>query len=119
MPYLSDLFRVSLSYLSKDMNNSDVKFQSFKIIVGHDNDIKGIFYFPQKTDEDELNNNYQAKLQCDMNFQVGISDTVDFLINSIIDKLRNNKIMVSNEEKNIIEYLESFDRIKYILKSFK
>ena len=112
LPYLSDLFRVSLSYLSKDMNNSDVKFQSFKIIVGHDNDIKGIFYFPQKTDEDELNNNYQAKLQCDMNFQVGISDTVDFLINSIIDKLRNNKIMVSNEEKNIIEYLESFDRIK-------
>ena len=112
LPYLSDLFRVSLSYLSKDMNNIDKEFQSFKIIVGHSNDIKGIFYFPQKTAEDDLDNNYDAKIQCDMKYKVGISDTVDFLINLIINKIKNNKIKLTNEEKNIIECLQSFDRIK-------
>ena len=111
LPYLSDLFRVSLSYLSIDKNSSDKEFVSFKILVGYEDDIKGIFYFPEKGDNEE-DDIYKTKVKYEMGTYVKITDTVDQILTKIIGKISNNKIKVNNEEQSIIAYLKSIYKIK-------
>ena len=111
LPYLSDLFRVGLSYLSQDIIIEEKEFSSFKIIVGYEDYTTGIFYFPNNIDED-FEEPIQTKIKYDMKYKVKISDTVDYLISRIINIIEDSKIKTTSDEKSIIEYLNSIDRIK-------
>ena len=111
LPYLSDLFRVSFSYLNKDSNIPEQEFKAFKVIVGYEGYSQGTFYFPQQTYEDEIENEYET-LKYDMNYNIKISNTVDTIIKNIIDKINDNKIKIKNDEAVIVDYLKSFNKIE-------
>ena len=123
LPYLSDLFRVSFSYLSIDSNISKKEFESFKVIVGYEGYSQNIFYFPYKQYEDELENEDDNIIKYDMNQNIKISDTVDKILNDIVKKINDKKIRINNEEAIIIDYLKSFYKIEcyiwYDLDEFK
>ena len=109
LPYLSDLFRVSLSYLNQPKNINDKEFNSFKIIIGD-----GIFYFPNKTEIEE--NDIINTKEYDINYKVKISDTVDKLINKIINKINmENSNKFRNKGQSIIDSLQSIYKIKCII----
>ena len=112
LPYLSDLFRVSFSYINQECNISKKEFESFKVIVGYEGYSKTIFYFPYKTYEDEGENDYDNINKYDMNYNVKISDTVDKILNNIINKINDKKFRINNEEAVIIDYLRSFYKIE-------
>ena len=113
LPYLSDLFRVCFSYLSINKNTEEKEFDSFKVTVGYENYSLGTFHFPNKIDnEEEINEHNNANINYDMDKKVKISDTVDSIISKIINKIKNNKIKIKNEEQAIIDYLVSIHKIK-------
>ena len=123
LPYLSDLFRVSFSYLSLDSNISKKEFESFKVIVGYEGYSQSIFYFPYKTYEDELDNQNDSIIKYDMNQNIKISETVDKILNDIVKKINDKKIRINGEDAIIIDYLKSFYKIEcyiwYELDEFK
>ena len=59
------------------------------------------------------NNNY------DMDKKVKLSDTVDSIISKIINKIKNNKIKIKNEEQAIIDYLVSIFPLNTIYLSYR
>ena len=116
LPYLSDLFRVSFSYLCQDNNSPKKEFESFKVTVGYEGYSQSIFYFPYNREEDDFENNYDQLTKYNMDYKIKISDTVDQIINGIIKKINNNKFRINNEEALIIDYLTSIYKIEcYIL----
>ena len=123
LPYLSDLFRVSFSYLSLDSSISKKEFESFKVIFGYEGYSQSIFYFPYKTYDDELDNQNDSIIKYDMNQNIKISDTVDKILNDIVKKINDKKIRINNEDAIIIDYLKSFYKIEcyiwYELDEFK
>ena len=114
LPYLGDLFRVCFTYLSINQNIFDIKeFSSFKVIVGYEDLITGVFYFPNKTEQDEeIDDQYETNIKYEMGFKVKISDTVDGIIRRIIERISKNKIKIKNEEQAMIDYLNSIYKIK-------
>ena len=110
MPYLSDLFRVSFSYISENKQTLNKEFESFKVIIGYEDFYHGIFYFPKKTEDDNIEKEYEGNIGYDMNKKIKISDTVDNVLSNITN-LINNKIKINNNENIIIENLKSFDKI--------
>ena len=116
MPYLSDLFRVSLSYLSIDQKSSDKELDYFKVTIGYEDYPQGIFYFPEKSDDDnEIDNKFETDIKYELNTKIKISETVDQIISKIISKIKKNKIRIKNEEQMIIENLVSIYKIKCYL----
>ena len=110
---MSDLFRVCFSYLSINQNTEEKEFDSFKVTVGYENYSLGTFHFPNKMDnEEEINEQNKSNINYDMDLKVKISDTVDSIISKIINKIKNNKIKIKNEEQAIIDYLVSIHKIK-------
>ena len=113
LPYLSDLFRVSLSYFNEDKIGAEKQFKSFKILIEYDFNTKAVFYFPnQLNDINEIKEEEIANVCYDMNFSVKLSDTVEQLISKIVNKIKKDKIIINHKEKFIIDYLLSIDKIK-------
>ena len=112
LPYLSDLFRVSFTYLNKDSNIPKKEFDSFKVTVGYEGYSQGIFYFPGGESDDEIENEYEQILKYDMNYKITISDTIDQIIKNVVKKINNNKFRLNNEEAMIIDCLKTFYKIE-------
>ena len=112
LPYLSDLFRVSFSYLNQSSKLSKKEFDSFKVIVGYEAFSHGVFYFPRQNYEDEMENDYENIIKYDMNDKIKISYTVDQIIKNIIKKISENNIRINNDEAVINDYLKSFNKIE-------
>ena len=114
MPYLSDLLRVSLSYLNEDKIGAEKQFKSFKIIIEYDFNTKAVFYFPNQINNDinEIEEENISNINYDMNYSVKLSDTVEQLIASIVNKIKKDKIKINHKEKFIVDYLLSIDKIK-------
>ena len=112
LPYLSDLLRVSFSYLSIDSNVSKKEFESFKVIAGAEGYSQCIFYFPYKGLDDKLDNENENIINYDMNQNIKISDSVDKILNDIIKKINDKKFRISNEDAIVIDYFKSFYKIE-------
>ena len=114
LPYLSDLFRVSLSYLSQDQIGAEKQFDSFKITVEYGIKTKAEFYFPKKPyNFNEINEDNEEDISCDMGINVKLSYTVEKLIAKIIDKINKGNVKMNNrEKKEIIDSLKSIYKIK-------
>ena len=112
LPYLSDLFRVSFTYLNKDSNIPKKEFDSFKIYVGYEGYSQGVFYFPNSDSDDEIENEYEQILKYDMNNKIKISDTIEEIIRKIVKKMNNDKFRLNNEEAVIIDCLKTFYKIE-------
>lgn len=113
LPYLSDLIRVSLSYLNGNNSPSNKQFDNFKIKVGFENNTLGIFYYPARNiGEDENNEIGDNVIKHDMNYKVKITDTVDKLIDDIKKEVLGLNIINNNQEKIIVNSLNAFDKIK-------
>ena len=110
LPYLSDLFRVSFSYISKNNDTFYKEFKSFKVTIGYEDYYHGIFYFPNKIDDNNIEEEYEGQIGYEMYNKIKISDTVDHIISEIIKKI-NNKIKMNNNEIIIRDYLKSIDKI--------
>ena len=124
LPYLSDLFRVSFSYVNENKNllkkefdflelsfefEEYISIDEYKVkntYVNINNNRKnkyGIFYFPYKGQNLE-NNEYN------MNVKINITDTIDNIVNLIIEKFKN-KININRNEKFLMEQLKSINKI--------
>ena len=110
LPYLSDLFRVSFTYISENKNTFHKQFDNLKVTIGYEDYYHGIFYFPQKADDDNVEDDYEGNIGYEMNLTIQIFDTVDYIINEIIKKI-NNKVKLNNNEIIIRDYLKSIDKI--------
>ena len=125
MPYLSDLFRVSFSYSNEKKSVELKPFENLKVTISYEtnnenqeedmniinnnnnnnNKIFGVFYFPKiKEGDNEGNNIYE------INSQINSFDTVDKIINQIINYLKsknikNDKILMLNNLKNTDEII--------------
>ena len=110
LPYLSDLFRVSFSYISENKNTSSKVFDYLKVTIGYEDFYHGIFYYPQNLEEDNAENDYEGNIGYEMNKKIKISDTIDNIISDIISKI-NNKVKLNNNEIIIRDYLKSIDKI--------
>ena len=126
LPYLSDLLRVNLTYISKDKNLENKEFKYFKVLINYENDLymneSDInnarilspnsktrnyfnFYFPQKTDNQDINldNN-----NIDMNRKIKLDETICNIIQELIDKIKDR----NDKKKEVIEkYLKLIDKI--------
>ena len=123
LPYLSDLFRVSFSYSNEKTNFEPKPFRNLKVTISYEinnenqeedmniidnnnnnnNKIFGVFYFPNIKEGDNVGNNIY-----EINNQINSSDTVDKIINQIINYLKsknieNDKILMLNYIKNTNE----------------
>ena len=114
LPYLSDLFRVSLSHLSQDHTGAEKQFDLFKIIVEYGFKTKAEFYFPKKPyNFNEINEENEEDICCDMGFNVKLSYTVEQLIAKIIDQINKGNVKMNDrEKKEIIDSLQSIYKIK-------
>ena len=110
LPYLSDLIRVSFSYISENRNEMNNEFDNFKVTIGYEDYFHGIFYFPSKINDNNIEEEHEGNIFYEMNFKIKLFDTVDHILNEIYDKI-NNKIKLNNNEIIIKDYLKSFDRI--------
>ena len=123
LPYLSDLIRVSFSYMNEEQKYISKEFDSFKVIIeyveninrsiysNNNNNNYGTFYFPNNEEEDEINNNDNGNIKkYEMNTKIKISYTVDYIIMAILRKI-NNKIRLDYNERFILDNLKSFDKI--------
>ena len=112
LPYLSDLFRVSFTYLNKDSNIPKKEFDIFKIYVGYEGYSQGVFYFPNGDSDDEIDNEYEQIIKYDMGYKIKISDTIDQIIRNIVNKINNNKFRLNNEEAMIKDCLQTFYKVE-------
>ena len=123
LPYLSDLFRVSFSYVNENNNLlkkefdflelsfefeefisiDEYKVKNTYININNKKNKYGIFYFPNKG-QDLENNEYN------MDVKINITDTIDNIVNLIIEKFKN-KINVNRNEKFLMEQLKSINKI--------
>jgi hypothetical protein len=110
LPYLSDLFRVSFSYISENKNTFNKEFNDLKVTIGYEDYYHGIFYFPQNLEENNIENEYEGNIGYQMNKKVKISDTIDHIISDIYNKI-NNKVKMNNNEMIIRDFLKSIDKI--------
>ena len=110
LPYLSDLFRVSFTYISENKNTFDKEFENFKVTIGYEDYYHGIFYFPKRAEDDNIEEEYEGNIGYEMNIKIKIIDTVDYIINEIIN-LINNKVKLNTNETIIRDYLKSIDKI--------
>ena len=117
LPYLSDLFRVSSSYISENKDTYDKEFDYFKVTIGYEDYYHGIFYFPQNLEENNIENEYEGNIGYDMNCKIKITDTVDHIINKII-KTIDDKMKLNNNEIIIRDYLKSIDKISCYICSY-
>ena len=123
LPYLSDLLRVNLTYISKNENLKIKEFEYFKVLINYENDLymneSNInnasilspnsktrnyfnFYFP-KNQEINLDNN-----NIDMNRKIKIDETICNIIKELIEKIKDR----NDEKKEAIEkYLKLIDKI--------
>ena len=123
LPYLSDLLRVNLTYISKNENLKIKEFEYFKVLINYENDLymneSNInnasilspnsktrnyfnFYFP-KNKEINLDNN-----NIDMNRKIKIDETICNIIKELIEKIKDR----NDEKKEAIEkYLKLIDKI--------
>ena len=109
LPYLSDLFRVSFSYISENINTAFKEFENFKVSIGYEDYYNGIFYFPINIEDNRIDDEYEGNIAYDMNKKIKISDTVDYIISDIIKKLNDN--IKINKEAIIKDYLREIDKI--------
>ena len=110
LPYLSDLLRVSFSYISENKDTYNKEFDYFKVTIGYDNYYHGIFYYPKNLEENNIEYEYEGNIGYEMNKKIKISDTVDNIISEIIKKI-DNKIKINNNEAIIKDYLKSIDNL--------
>ena len=123
LPYISDLLRVNLTYVSKNENLPIKEFKYFKVMINYENDLgtneSNInnasilspnsqarnyfnFYFP-KNNEINLDNN-----NIDMNRKIKIDETICNIIKELIEKIKDR-----NDEKKVEfeKYLKLIDKI--------
>ena len=129
LPYLSDLFRVSFSYIKEDRNEIIKEFECFKVTIVYDDYMSineyrikspninnngninyGIFYFPKKEKEDEINNNEINNDYYEIKSTIKLTDTVDNILDQI-SKFLKKKENLNYKENNIINNLESINKI--------
>ena len=110
LPYLSDLFRVSFSYISENKNEMNTEFDNFKVIIGFEDYYHGIFYYPNKIQDNNIEEEYEGNIVYEMDTKIKIFDTVDYILNDIYKKI-NNKLKMNNNEIIIKDYLKSFDKL--------
>mgnify|MGYP006873000002 CR=1 FL=1 len=110
LPYLSDLFRVSFSYISESKDTHNKDFEYLKVCIGYEIDsYLGIFYFPDIIEEDNIENKYEGNVSYSMNKKIKITNTIDSIIGDIIKKI-NDKVNLNRNEVNIIECLKTIDK---------
>ena len=86
------------------------QFDNLKVTIGYEDYYHGIFYFPQKAEYDNVEDDYEGNIGYEMNQTIQIFDTVDYIISEIIKKI-NNKVKLNNNEIIIRDYLKSIDKI--------
>ena len=70
LPYLSDLIRVSFSYISENRNEMNNEFDNFKVTIGYEDYFHGIFYFPSKINDNNIEEEYEGNIFYEMNFKI-------------------------------------------------
>ena len=132
LPYLSDLFRVSFTYIEEYNDSINKEFDNFIVSIDYQDNLSiddykiknssiislninyGLFYFPSNENEININNNEENK-GYNMKYKIKTSDTVDNILDKIIKFLeeeQNTKFKnLSNKEKFLIENLKSIDKI--------
>ena len=130
LPYLSDLFRVSFSYINVNDNSFQKDFDCLKLSIDFEDIIStdeyviknsyvninnknnnyGIFYFPSSEEENEIISGDNERKIYNMNTKINLSNSIDNIVSKIIDKF-DNQIILNKNEKFLIEQLKSFDKI--------
>ena len=123
LPYLGDLFRVNFSYIQEYENPMIKEFDNFKVSVDYEENLStdeykikdssrnnnyGEFYFPRDEEENIINNN--EKNIYEMNSKIKISDTVDSIIEKILDYL-NRKNGLTSKENFMLKNIKGIDKL--------
>ena len=96
LPYLSNLFRVTFSYFSENIDIYNKEFEYAKVSLGYKVDnYHQIFYFPDIIEEDYNNNRHFSK---SMDKKIKITNTIDSIINDI--NIRSNNLYLEEYQKN-------------------
>ena len=127
LPYLSDLFRVSFSYINEEKNQMINEFDNFKVSVYFEDDLSGDeynikvsninnrenkiinygeFYFPNNEYDDEINNS-----RYEINYKIKISDSVDYIIEKLIKYLKEKNGNKEYNEIFMLNNLNSLDKL--------
>ena len=125
MPYLSDLFRVSFSYSNEKINIDPKLFENLKVTISYEinnenqeedeniinnnsnnnnNKIFGVFYFPNIIEGNNEGINIYK-----INNQINSSDTMDNIINQIINYLKSENI--KNKIISLFDTIKNTDEI--------
>ena len=132
MPYLSDLFRISSTYIEECNNLINKELDNFIVTIDHQdslsiddykiknssiislNNIYGIFYFPSNEHEYQINNK-EGNIRYNMACKIKLSDTIDNIIDIIIKSLNKKKYNaiknLTDKEKFLLDNLKSIDKI--------
>ena len=108
LPYLSDLFRVSYSYISAGIGPQNREFESFKISVEFEDFCYGLFYFPKGVGDApgiNMENIHEMKTK------IKLSDTVDSIVEKILYSLNNRLNQLTSNELMIKEYFNDPNKI--------
>jgi hypothetical protein len=113
LPYLSDLFRVSFTYINENSNLNEKKFKLFTVTIDYDDEMSnsefkirnasinsiynkkrnyGIFYFFNNEERDEIEIPNSSMKQYSINENITISDTVDSIMGKISKYINENFI---------------------------
>ena len=116
LPYLSDLFRVSYSYMSQNSTTLNKEFDNFKVSFEFDGNVYGVFYFPEQEENNSMNDsNAIHVIEC----KIKLSDTVDKIVKLIFDNLNNRFGKLTPNELMIKDFVKDPEKINcYVCKYF-
>ena len=100
LPFLSNLFRVTFSYISENIDIYNKEFEYVKVSIGYKVDnYHQIFYFPDIIERDYNNNRH---FSISMDKKIKITNTIDSIINDI--NIRSSNL-------NLEEFKTNFDKL--------
>jgi hypothetical protein len=100
LPFLSNLFRVTFSYISENIDIYNKEFEYAKVSIGYKVDnYHQIFYFPDIIERDYNNNRHFSN---SMDKKIKITNTIDSIINDI--NIRSSNL-------NLEEFKTNFDKL--------
>ena len=113
---MSDLFRVSYSYMSQNSTTLNKEFDNFKVSFEFDGNVYGVFYFPEQEENNSMNDsNAIHVIEC----KIKLSDTVDKIVKLIFDNLNNRFGKLTPNELMIKDFVKDPEKINcYVCKYF-
>ena len=116
LPYLSDLFRVSYSYMSQNTATLNKEFDNFKVSFEFDDNVYGVFYFPEQEEDELTNDNNGIHV---INLKIKLSDTVDKIVDLVFQNLNNRIGKLPPNELMIKDFIKDPEKINcFVCKYF-